>query len=293
MSLLKEKLKNNEFVITAELCPPKGADIGPFREKARYLKGKVDAVNVTDNQRAIMRLGALPAAIFLKNEGVEPVYQVICRDKNRIAIQSDLLGASAFGIDNVLALTGDMITSGDHQSAKPVFDIESVELIKMITSLNQGRDYNGTELKGATNFFIGTSVNPGSSPIEPVLFKFEQKIIVGAEFFQTQAIFENDKLESFMAHARNFDTKIIAGILLLKSARMAHFLNENVPGVKVPDLLIQELENAESPIEKGIEIAARQLNEFRKVTDGVHIMCIGSEEKTVDIIEKAKTLHAE
>jgi 5,10-methylenetetrahydrofolate reductase len=290
MGILKDKLLSNEFVVTAELCPPKGADTAPFVAKAHLLKGKVDAVNVTDNQRAIMRLSSLAAAYILKREGVEPIYQLICRDKNRIALQSDLLGASALGIENVLALTGDLITAGDNKTAKPVFDIESVQLLQIASALNHGKDANGAALKGATHFFLGSSVNPGSTPIEPVVIKFEQKIEAGARFFQTQAVFDIARFKGFMKCVQGSGAKILAGILLLKSAKMARFLNDNVPGVKVPDHLIEELEKSADPIKTGIEIAARQVNEFRGICAGVHIMCIGSEERTIDIIEQAKQL---
>lgn len=281
--MLREKLEKGEFVITAELCPPKGPDISSFINKARLLKGTVDAVNVTDNQRAIMRMCALACAKILKDEGIEPILQVTCRDRNRIALQSDLLGAYSFGIYNILALTGDYVTEGDHPTAKPVFDLDSVLLIKAISGLNDGIDLGGKKLNSKTNFFIGAVVNPCAEPIEPHIVNFEKKINMGARFFQTQAIFDIEKFSRFMDYAKRFPVKILGGVLLIKSAKMARFLNENVPGVDVPKEILDRFEKSSDPIKTGIEIAKEQIRQLRALCHGVHIMTVGNEERVVDI----------
>lgn len=283
--MLKKKLDNGEFVITAELCPPKGPDISSFINKARLLKGKVDAVNITDNQRAIMRMCALACARIAKDEGLEPILQITCRDRNRIALQSDLLGAASFGIHNILALTGDYVTEGDHKEAKPVFDLDSILLIKTITGLNNGADLAGRQLNTKTDFFIGAAVNPCAEPIEPHLVSFEKKVSAGAKFFQTQAIFDFVKFSKFIDYAKRFPVKILGGILLVKSAKMARFLNDNVPGINVPHGLIDRLEKSKNPIKTGIEIAREGINELRSICDGVHIMTVGNEELVVDICQ--------
>lgn len=309
MSKFKQALLAGEFVITSEVGPPKGADVSEMLHHAQVLKGKVHGANVTDNQSSVMRLGSLAACHLLLDEGVEPVFQLTCRDRNRLAIQSDLLGAYALGIRNVLALTGDHILVGDHPQAKPVFDIESVQLLQVIQRLNSGRDCStrmgrkelpeGTELQGKTDFFAGAVVTPEADPLEPQLMKFEKKIKAGAQFFQTQAIYDLDKFAKFMDYAKPLGTKILAGILLLRSAGMARYLNNFVPGINVPDSLIGKLEEAKEKagedkklaaklqLEAGIGIAARQIKQLKGVCDGVHIMAIGLEDKVPQIIEAA------
>lgn len=309
MTRLQEALNKGEFSITAEAGPPKGTDVEEMLEHATLLKGRVHAVNVTDNQSSVMRLGSLGAAHILLDAGLEPVYQLTCRDRNRLAIQSDLLSAHVLGLRNVLALTGDYVSVGDHPQAKPVFDVESVQLLDIICRLNQGRDCatvagpkpleNGNELQGATDFFPGAVVAPEANPIEPQLIKFEKKVKAGAKFFQTQAIYDLDKFAEFMKFARQFDVKILAGILLLKSAGMANYLNKFVPGIQVPDNLINELKEARdragddkklasrNQMDAGISIAARQIKTLREICDGVHVMAIGAEDKVPRILDEA------
>ncbi|MFQ5441691.1 MAG: methylenetetrahydrofolate reductase [Thermodesulfobacteriota bacterium] len=284
-SNLKREIDSGKFVITAEICPPRGTDVEGFLEKARLLKGRIAAANVTDNQRAVMRLSSLACSVLLLREGVEPVFQMTCRDRNRLALQSDILGAWALGIKNILALTGDHVSFGDHREAKAVFDLDSVQLVDAITGLNNGRNLKGKELRGGTGFYIGAVVAPEAEPREPEEIKFEKKIDAGASFFQTQAIYDMDRFKRFFEGASRFDVKILGGILLLKSARMANFLNKNVPGVSVPAEFIEELEGAPDQLEKGIEIASRQLRELRKFCHGAHIMAIGQEESVVRIID--------
>lgn len=283
--MLKDKLDEGKFIITAELCPPKGPDISPFISKAGLLKGLVDAVNITDNQRAMMRMSALVCAWLAKNEGLEPILQMTCRDRNRIALQSDLLGASALGIRNILAITGDYVTEGDNPEAKPVFDIDSSLLIKTITELNKGNDFCGRALNAKTDFFIGAAINPCAEPKEPHRLTFQKKAASGARFFQTQAIFDLERFSEFMEYSRQFGVKVLGGILLVKSAKMAGFLNENVPGVHVPQNLINRLEESQNPVMTGVEIAREQIAEMRSICHGVHIMTVGNEERVADILK--------
>lgn len=287
MKPLKEALLAGEFAITAEVGPPKGTDMRAFFEKASLLKPYVNAVNVTDNQGAVMRMSSLAASALLAKEGVDVVFQLTCRDRNRLALQSDILGAYGMGIKNILALTGDYITMGDHPQGKAVFDIDSTHLLQIIEKLNSGADMMGNPLSGATDLFQGAVVTPSSLPLEPQLMRFEKKIKAGARFFQTQAIFDVEGLKKIFTIANKHGAKVLAGIILLKSAPMARFLNNNIPGITVPDHLVEELENASKPIEKGIEIAAKQIEAFRPFCHGIHLMAMGVEEKVIDILSLA------
>lgn len=284
-SRLKEALERGDFAVTAEICPPRGTDVSSFIEKARLLKDKIVAANVTDNQRAVMRLSSLAASVILLKEGVEPVFQMTCRDRNRLAIQSDLLGASALGVKNVLALTGDHVSFGDHREAKAVFDLDATQLVHTIDTLNKGENLKGRELRGGTDFYVGAVVAPGTEPLEPEWIRFKKKIAAGASFFQTQAVYDMEGFKRFFEEAEKLDVKILAGILLLKSAKMARFLNKNVPGVEVPESLIDELESSTDELQKGIEIAARQVRELRTYCHGAHIMAISQEESVPGILE--------
>ncbi|MDD5072811.1 MAG: methylenetetrahydrofolate reductase [Candidatus Omnitrophica bacterium] len=272
---LKEKIKNKKFMITSEIGPPKGTDVKTILEEARLLKGRVDAVNVTDSQSAVMRLGSLAVSRLLKEEGVEPVYQLTCRDRNRIALQSDALSAAVLGIENILVLTGDHPSRGDHPEAKPVFDLDSVQLIETLKKLESGKDLSGKELKGAPKFCIGAVVNPGADPVEPELIKFEKKLKAGAEFFQTQGVYDVKAFAKFIDKVKQYNTCIIAGIILIKSPDMARFMNKNVAGIFIPDSLINEVEGAADKQDKAVEIAARTIKELKGLAQGVHIMSLG------------------
>jgi len=285
---LSEKLKNGKFAVTAEIGPAKGVDIHEFMENAELLKGRVAAVNCTDQQSAVMRLGSLAACYLLKQKGVEPVFQMTCRDRNRIALQSDLLSAYVMGVENILCLTGDYVTLGDHLDAKPVFDLDSVSLLYAARQLEQGKDLAGKELKGTPKFFLGACVTPGADPVEPQLIKMERKVKAGAQFFQTQAIYEPKTFEAFMKEAKKFGVPILVGIVVLRSAAMARFMNKNVAGIHVPDELIAEIDQAENKLQKGIEIAARLINEMKDMCQGTHIMAIGLESKVPAILDAAK-----
>ncbi len=290
----KEALNSGKFVVTAEVGPPKGTDIKEMLHDAEMLKGKLDAVNVTDNQSAVMRINSMSICKILLDMGHEPILQMTCRDRNRIGLQSDLLGASVLGIKNVLCMTGDHPDAGDHKEAKAVYDIESVQLLRVVDSLNNGKDMMGNEMKGATDFFQGAVVTPEANPLEPQLMKFEKKIGAGANFFQTQAIYDIEKFGEFMNYARKFSVKILAGLVLLKSAGMANYMNKFVPGIMVPSDLIDELKSAgkEKALDTGINIAARHIKQLRdeKICDGVHIMAIGAEDKVPLIMERAGLL---
>jgi len=284
---LREAIEKKKFVVTAEVGPAKGTDIHEFMENAELLKGKVAAVNCTDQQSAVMRLGSLAACLLLKQKGIDPVFQMTCRDRNRIALQSDLLSASVLGIENVLSLTGDYVTLGDHLDAKPVFDLDSVSLLMAAKELEQGRDLAGKELQGTPKFFLGASVTPGADPVEPQLIKMEKKAKAGAQFFQTQAVYEPKKFEAFMKEAKKFGVPVLVGIVLIRSAAMARFMNKNVAGIHVPDELIDEMDKADDKAKKGIEIAARLIKQMKDMCQGTHIMAIGLESRVPAIIQAA------
>ena len=290
----KDILNSEKFVVTAEVGPPKGTDIKEMIHHMEILKGKVDAVNITDNQSAVMRICSMAVSKIAMEHGLEPIFQMTCRDRNRIGLQSDLLGASILGIKNVLCMTGDHVSAGDHKGAKPVYDVESVQLLKIVDGLNNGKDMSGNEMKGSTDFFQGAVVTPEANPIEPQLIKFEKKIRAGAKFFQTQAIYDIEKFRDFMKHARKFPVKILAGFVVLKSVGMANFLNNNVPGIRVPQVLIDELKAAgkEKALDTGMNITARHIKQLKeeKICDGVHIMAIGMEDKVPLIMERSGLL---
>ena len=285
MSTLRERLESGQFVITTEMEPPKGTDLSQFLSTAALLKGKVDAINVTDNQRAIMRLSSVGGATLLVREGLEPILQLTCRDRNRMALQSDLLTASVLGVRNVLAMTGDPVDAGDHPMAKAVFDISSAALLELIGQLNLGHDGAGHPLEGKTDFFCGATVNPCVEPLEPELKRFEEKIAASARFFQTQAIYDLEAFARFIAIARKLPVYIIAGLIPLRSVRMAHFLNEKVPGIHVPTTMIERLDRAADPIECGLAIAAELVEALRQLCQGIHLMIVGKE-KDFTILER-------
>lgn len=299
----KEALDAGVFVVTSEVGPPKGTDIKEMLHHAEMLKDKIHGINVTDNQSAVMRICSLGVSKLMLDMGHDPIFQMTCRDRNRIGIQSDLLGAFVLGIRNVLCMTGDHPSAGDHKQAKPVYDIESVQLLKIVDSLNNGKDMSGNELQGSTDFFKGCVVTPEANPLKPQLLKFEKKLKSGAQFVQTQAIYDIENFKEFMKKARDIaynansqaPAKIIAGIVLLKSAGMANYLNKFVPGITVPESLINELKEAGKGkgLDAGINIAARHIRQLHeeKICDGVHIMAIGAEQHVPEIMERAGLLN--
>jgi 5,10-methylenetetrahydrofolate reductase len=289
-SKFQEALQSGKFIVTAEAGPLKGTSITELEEIARVLKGKVDALNVTDQQSSVMRLGSLAVCHLLKDWGIEPIFQMTCRDRNRIALQSDLLSAHVLGIENCLALTGDLPSLGDHVQAKPVYDLDSVQLLGAIKRLNEGFDLVGNELKGKTNLFAGAVVNPGAdteAAFELQIMKMEKKIAAGAQFFQTQAIFDPESFAGFMKRVEHFKVPVLAGIIPLKSAGMARFMNKNVAGVNVPEAMIARMNEAENKVKVGIEIAANLIKALKGVCQGVHIMAIGWEKRVPEIMKAA------
>ena len=288
-SKLKQALESGKFV-TAEAGPLKGTSTTEIEEVAKILKGKVDAINVTDQQSSVMRLGSLVTCHLLKDLGAEPVFQVTCRDRNRIALQSDLLSAWVLGIENCVALTGDLPSSGDHPQAKPVYDLDSVQLLQVIEGLNEGHDMMGNELEGKTDFFAGAVVNPGADTevsYELQIMKMEKKISAGAKFFQTQAIFDPEVFAKFMKRVEQYKVPVLAGVIPLKSAGMARFMNKNVAGISVPEPMISRVAQAEDKTKTGIEICAELITSLKSLCSGVHIMAIGWEKKVPDILSVA------
>lgn len=284
---LREALESGRFAVTSEVGPPKGCDVSEMLETAEALRDRVHALNVTDNQAAVMRLCTLAACAHLRQRGLEPVLQVTCRDRNRLAIQSDLLGAASLGVTNVLALTGDHVVVGDHPEAMPVFDLESVQLLEVIGQLNSGVDMAGKELRGTPEFFPGAVVTPGAEPLAPQLAKFDKKVRAGARYFQTQAVYDAEGFKRFMEYARGQRAKVLAGVVVLRSARMARFMNENIPGIDVPEPLVEELEASSDATRAGVAIAGRFIAEVRDHCDGVHIMAIGAEHLVPDVLDAA------
>jgi 5,10-methylenetetrahydrofolate reductase len=292
---LTEIFKRREFVITSEVGPVKGCCRNGHRppafvQEAQSLKDYVHAVNVTDNQSAVMRLGSLGAAVLLKQHGLEPIYQLTCRDRNRLALQSDLLSACSLGIDNVLCLTGDHLKMGDHPSAKAVFDIDSVQLLHIAAGLNRGQDMMGNDLTQATDLALGAVVNPNFQPLDLQLLKMEKKIAEGAQFFQTQAVYDPKLMETFVRQTAGFKVPIQYGLVIIKSPQMARYMNEHISGITVPETLIQEMESAppEGYKDKAVEITSRLLKEIAPMVQGVHFMTLGWSDVVPQVLARLK-----
>ena len=285
----RQALESGKFLVTAEVGPGKGTDVEHLLKDAQIIKDRVDAINVTDLQSSVMRLGSMAVCHMLTDMGIDPVFQVTCRDRNRLALQSDLLSGWALGIRNVLALTGDHPSLGDHPNAKPVFDLDSVTLLEMIGTLNSGKDMSGNELNGTPDFLPGAVVNPGAdneAALDLQIMKMEKKIEAGAKFFQTQGVYDLDAFEKFMKRVEGLDTKVLVGIILLKSVGMARYMNKNVAGVFVPEPLIQELKKAEDKAQASMNMAIRLIKGAKDLCDGVHIMALGWESKIPPIMDE-------
>ena len=288
---ITELFDNGEFVVTAEVGPPKGIHLEHLVAEAKeYLSG-ITAVNVTDNQSSVMRTSTLATCAMMKQAGLTPIYQATCRDRNRLALQSDLLGAAALGIENILCLTGDHTTMGDHPGAKPVFDLDSVSLLYTASQLEKGLDLSGNELVGEPpKFAKGAVVSPISDSVDAQLAKMERKVMAGADYFQTQAVFEPEKFIEFMEKAKQFGKPVQLGVIIPKNAGMCKFMNRNVAGVHVPDRMIEALaadkERAKAGI-TGVEIAAQIIRECRPYCQGVHIMALGWEAKVPELMKLA------
>lgn len=289
-STLHQTLGQGQFVVTVELNPPKGTDVSELLEAAKALSGRVHGINVPDNAAAVMRASPVAVARLLYEQGHDPVLQLTCRDRNRLGLQSDLLGAHVLGIRNVLCLTGDSPNAGDHKDAKPVFDLDTVELMHTVQELNQGRDLAGNPLEGRTAFLIGGAAAPGAEPGELLQKKFEAKVNAGAQFFQTQPIFSAQVVRSFMEAVHSYSCKVLAGVLVLRSIKMAEYVNAHVPGIDVPEEVLHELRNAGDAhaSEAGIEIAVRTIQAVRPFCDGVHLMAGRLAHRLPEIIRKAE-----
>jgi methylenetetrahydrofolate reductase (NADPH) len=283
----QQTLEDGKKVITAEVTPPHGTDVSHFLNTAEMLKPHVHAFNITDNQRALMRMSGLACASLLVKHGMEPIWQLTCRDRNLLALQSDILGAHALGVQNVLALTGDPVGAGDTASAKAVFQFEAVGLLNLIAKLNDGLDVNDKKLQGAAKLFPGAVVNPGARAVDPQIKRLEKKMKSGAKFFQTQAVFSIQQMEDFMAKVKPLGCKIIAGVLLVRSLKTAQFLQDKVPGIFVPDELFKTLSEAKNPEEAGIDYAAKLVKNYLELCDGVHLMAIRAEEKLISVLNRA------
>ena len=288
---ITELFDRGEFVVTAEVGPPKGIHADHIIEEAKnYLSG-ITAVNVTDNQSSVMRLGSLATCKVLQDAGLTPIYQLTCRDRNRIALQSDLLSAAMLGIENILCLTGDHTKMGDHPQAKPVFDLDSVSLLHTVSQLEKGVDLGGNALVGEPpKFAKGAVVSPCSDSVDAQLAKMERKVMAGAEYFQTQVVFDSERFIKFMEKAKQFGKPVQLGVIIPKSAGMAKFMNNNVAGVQVPqhmiDALAADKERAKAGI-TGLEIAAQIIKECKPYCQGVHIMALGWESKVPELLKLA------
>lgn len=298
---MREAITNGRFIITGEVAPPKGHHFEHMVQEAEFYRDRVAAINVTDIQSSVMRAGSLVGCLKLQEAGLPPVLQMVCRDRNRLALQSELLSAAAMGITDVLCLTGDYTTLGDHPQAKPVFDLDSVTLLRAAKRLmtgkdmafypdrkNPGRYIDGEALDGdPPDFCLGCVVNPGARPIEPQIYKLLKKIEAGAEFCQTQAVYDAGVFEQFMTKLGEVPIPILAGIVVLKSPMMAKFMNANVAGVTVPDWMIEALADKETRVEKSIEMSAQLITDLKPLCQGVHVMPLGWDKHVPTILDKA------
>ncbi len=287
---LTELFQQGAFVVTGEVGPPKGASAEEVIAGAKAMASAVDAVNVTDNQSAVMRLGSLAVCHLLKQAGIEPVFQLTCRDRNRIALQSDLLSAAALGVSNVLLLTGDHMVLGDHPEAKAVFDLDSVQLLAAARGLNEGHDLEDHDLEASPDLCLGAVVNPGSDDLDAQLLKMEKKVEAGAQFFQTQAVYEPDVFARFMERAGRFGVPVMVGTVPLKSARMARYMTANVAGVHVPDHMVERMAKTKKADRKKVsaEMAAELVRQVKDLCQGVHLMPLGWDDIVPDIVAQSE-----
>jgi methylenetetrahydrofolate reductase (NADPH) len=298
-SNLEKVLKSGQFAFTGELGPPRGTDAEEVREKAKFLKGNVDSVNITDNQTAVVRMSSWAASLIAIQEGLEPNYQMVCRDRNRLAMQGDILGGSALGIRNMLCLSGDHQQFGDHPDAMGVFDIDSIQLIAMVKQMrDEGLFLSGGEIHLPPKMFIGAAANPFADPFEWRVHRLAKKIEAGADFIQTQCIYNMDKFREFVriANEEGLTDKVylLAGVTPMKSVGMARYMKTKVPGMDVPDEIIDRLKGVEKNkvAQEGINIACEQIEEFKELkgVHGVHMMAIEWEHMVPQIAEQAKVL---
>ena len=289
-SKLQETLEKKSKVITAELMPPRGGSPVRSLKIAQLLKDKVHAVNITDGSRAVMRMCSLAMSKLLLENGIEPVMQISCRDRNKIALQSDILGANALGIKNILCITGDSVKAGDQQNAKAVHEFESVRLLQQIQAFNKGIDPSLGELSDKkTHIFAGAAADPNCRNQRSLETRMRKKKEAGAGFIQTQMVMERENLMEFCEKISNpLEIPVIAGVFLLKSYKNALFINKYVPGANIPENIINRLKNAKDPLQEGIQIAAEQAKDFINIADGVHIMAVKAEHLIPEILKKAE-----
>ena len=292
MSALSKALQSSDFVMTSELTPPKGLDLAPLLEKAALLKPYVSAINLTESHAARMAMDPVAVGHLMLDQGVEPIVQMTSRDKNRLAIQASILGACALGVSNLVFMGGDPPKNGDHPDAKPVFDLFASQLLEAVQALNHGTDLNGNALNRNTKIFAGAVVNPGASDPDAEIENLHRKIDGGAEFFQTQAVYDVDAFSNFLEKADS-PKPILAGIIPIKSVKMAQYMNDRIPGVDIPDHLIEKIAGAgddkEAISQISIEIAANTIQELRSVTKGVHVMAIGWEQYIPQMLEQSQS----
>jgi 5,10-methylenetetrahydrofolate reductase len=296
VSNFQAALEAGKFVVTGEIGPPKGVNIEPaLHEAEHYLKGRVVAVNVTDIQTAVMRFGSMATCHMLIDRGIEPLFQMVCRDRNRLALESDLLSAYGLGIRNVLCLTGDHTTMGDHPGAKPVYDLDVVGLLEAVSRLEAGTDLgvdvkgNPNKLDGVPKFFKGACVTPCAEEVEPQIIKMEKKVEAGAQFIQTQAVYDAKAFEAFMKRVEHIKVPILVGIVVLKGIGMAKYMNRSVPGVFVPEPIMKRLADTPKGDAKkvGTEIAGELVRQMKGVCQGAHLMTLGWDDCVPGIIEHA------
>jgi 5,10-methylenetetrahydrofolate reductase len=282
----KDKLSSNDFLITAEVSPPKGTDLTDVLSDAELIREWVDALNVTDNQKAIMRMSPLAVSKSLLDSGHEIIMQLTCRDRNRLALQSDLLGAYSMGIRNICIMTGDHTTKGDHPKARPVYDLDSVQLLSIVRKMQEGFDLAGNIIENPPQFVVGAVTNTDPSK-KAQMMKLRKKVKTGIDFMQTQAVYDISMFEDFMESIADVEVPIIAGVIPLRSANMARFMNGNIPGINVPDEIIERMESAEKPKDEGMDICAETIKELKKLCRGIHLMPIGKHNNTPTILEMA------
>ena len=298
-SRLEKILTEKIFAVTGELGPPRGADINVIKTKAQHLKGMVDSVNITDNQTAMVRMSSMAASVLAIQEGLEPNYQMVCRDRNRIAMQSDILGAYALGIRNIICLSGDHPMFGDHPKTKRVFDIDSIQLIDVVRKMrDEGKFLSNEDIAVKPEMFIGAAANPFAEPFDFRVIRMAKKIEAGADFFQTQCIYNMERFREFVKQANDMGLTekayLLAGVTPMKSLGMAKHMKNNVPGIDVPDSIIKRLEGVEKKQQanEGIKMACEQIEEFKEMKGiaGVHLMAIEWEHRVPEIVERAKLL---
>lgn len=287
MSKLQQAFQAGKFVVTSELSPPKGVDLSGLFAKADALKGHIDAVNLTDCHSARVAVAPIAVAHLLIDRGVEPILQITARDRNRIAIQADMLAASVLGVSNLVFMGGDPPAIGDHPEAKPVYDLLSAGMLRAAGGLQNGRDMAGNALKGKPAFCLGAVVNPGAADLDGEIKRMEEKIEAGATFLQSQAVYDARKYERFAKRVADYDVKILAGIIPLKSLKMAQYLHDKVPGIEVPDDVFQALADADNVAATAVAIAARTISDIRPMCQGVHLMAIGWEAHIPAIMQRA------